>query len=115
MTAGSVPEDEGDRAHADVASGEQGDRAQPVGVPADEQRAGDRSDRHAAPDQTDLDTAALQLVDHEHDEQHDEESLSDLSEAVDEHERPDLLAMEHDAQAGANTRVHRFAGCSDRR
>ena len=58
-------------------------------------------DRHAPANDPDIDTAAVELSDDEHDEQHQEEALCDLAEGVDEEQRSQPALGEDRAYSGA--------------
>ena len=102
----SVPEHERHETHPEVSDRQQCDRSEAIGEPGDQQRADDRADRHAAPDQADLDPATVQGAHHERHEEHDEEALGDLAESVDQHERADHRLAPDGTKPGAHTTIH---------
>ena len=100
--ARGVPEHDGDDAHAEVAEREELRRAPPLRGLSDDGGTEYSPDRHAPANDPDIDTAAVELSDDEHDEQDQEEALRDLAEGVDEEQRSQP-ALGEDRGAPART------------
>src|SRR4029079_8535542 len=59
--------------------------------------------------QADVDSTSTELANDEHDEQHDEETLGDLSEAIDEDHRWQRAMSADSSNARPHSRLHRLA------
>ena len=98
--AWGVPEHDGDDAHSEVAEREELRRVPPLRGLSDDGGTEYSPDRHAAANDPDLDSAAVELSDDEHDEQDQEEALRDLADGVDEEQRSQPALGEDRAYSG---------------